>query len=144
MISLLVTLITAGIAMLFVDTKSAWYVSLIKPAFQPPPWAFGVVWSILYVLFAVSLTLAQLKNTPASVYALFFLQALLNIGWCLVYFTLHMLYSGLAVIVAYMVITYITARKLYPYSKLGALFFVSQGIWLALALSLNYVTILLN
>ncbi|MBR6765847.1 MAG: tryptophan-rich sensory protein [Clostridia bacterium] len=144
LISVLVTLLTAGIAMLFVDTKSLWYVSLVKPSFQPPPWVFGAVWGILYVIYGVALTIAQLKNVSPKVYGLFLLQSVLNIGWCLFYFTLHMLYSGLAIIVAYITVTYLTARQMYPCSKLGALLFIPQGIWLMIALALNYVTILLN
>ncbi len=144
MISVLATLLTAGIAMLFVDTKSQWYLSLEQPSFQPPPWVFGVVWSILYILYGVTLTLAQINGADSKTYGLFLLQSVLNIGWCLFYFTCHMLYTGLIIIILYLVVTYLTTRKLYGYSKLGAYLFIPQGIWLIIALILNYSTILLN
>ncbi len=144
MISVLATLLTAGIAMLFVDTKSDWYLSLNMPSLQPPGWVFGVVWSILYILYGVNLTLAQINNASNKVYGLFLLQSVLNISWCLFYFTLHLMYIGLVIIVAYLVVTYLTARKLYSYSKIGAYLFIPQGIWLIIALVLNYSTILLN
>ncbi|MEU6310955.1 TspO/MBR family protein [Streptomyces sp. NPDC047014] len=35
-----------------VDADSAWYRSLDKPAWQPPSWAFGVVWTPLYASLA--------------------------------------------------------------------------------------------
>lgn len=144
MISILAVLLTAGLAMLFVDIKSEWYISLIKPSFQPPPWVFTVVWSILYILYGVTLTLAQINNSDSKTYGLFLLQSVLNIGWCLFYFTFHMLYTGLIIIILYLAITYLTARKLYDYSKVGAYLFIPQGIWLIIALILNYTTILLN
>jgi len=31
-----------------------WYAQLIRPAFAPPAWIFGPVWSVLYVVIAIS------------------------------------------------------------------------------------------
>lgn len=144
LISVLVTLVTAGLALLFTDTESAWYISLNKPSFQPPGWVFGVVWSIVYTLYAVSLTFAQLKDVPKKTYILYALQALLNVLWCLFFFTLHMPYTSLVIILAYLVVTYLTIRNTYSYSKIASLVLIPQGIWLIIATVLNYMIILLN
>ena len=144
LISLLVTAVTAGIALLFTDTESLWYVSLEKPMLQPPGWVFGAVWSIVYVLYGASLTIAQIKNVPSKVYLIYGLQSLCNILWCLFFFTWHMLYTSLIIIIVYIVATYLTIRKTYAYTKVGALLLVPQGIWLVIATVLNYMIILLN
>ena len=33
---------------------NGWYADLAKPSFQPPPWAFGAVWSTLYTMIGPS------------------------------------------------------------------------------------------
>ena len=45
---------------------NAWFDSLIKPAFMPPGWVFGVVWPVLYALlgFALALILAEPPTGP--------------------------------------------------------------------------------
>ena len=43
---------TAAVGGAGTDTRSAWYRQLDKPSWQPPGPAFGIAWTILYVLLA--------------------------------------------------------------------------------------------
>ena len=56
-----------------------WYMSLNKPSWTPPGWAFPVVWSILYVFIAISgwrvYEAVGLATVPFAVYGV---QLLLN------------------------------------------------------------------
>lgn len=36
------------------EQASSWYVQLIRPDWAPPGWLFGPVWTVLYILIAIS------------------------------------------------------------------------------------------
>jgi len=36
------------------DTTTAWYTQLVRPDWAPPSWLFGPVWTVLYILIAIS------------------------------------------------------------------------------------------
>ncbi|AEG93856.1 TspO/MBR family protein [Ramlibacter tataouinensis] len=36
------------------DNAAAWYANLDKPFFAPPAWLFGPVWTLLYLVIAIS------------------------------------------------------------------------------------------
>ena len=70
-----------------------WYATLQKPAFQPPNWLFGPVWTILYTLMAVVLYKLIRSEHPARKKALimFSIQLLLNAIWSFLFFQFHLL-----------------------------------------------------
>ncbi|MBP5662605.1 MAG: tryptophan-rich sensory protein [Clostridia bacterium] len=138
------TALTAGVAMLFTDTDSAWYRSLVQPSIQPPPWVFILGWTLLYVLCAWSLTLAIRRGVDAKTYGLFALQAVCNILWCLTYFTLHLPWLALFILAVYLVAALLTMRRLLPISPLACWLLAPLAAWLVFAGVLNYLTILLN
>ena len=80
--------------------KSAWYRALVKPAIQPPPVVFPVVWTALYTQTAVASAVAQSHMTPAE--ARTYRRKLagnmvLNAGWCWSFFRGHRLVPSIAV-----------------------------------------------
>ena len=56
------TAVSAGLAALFTDTKSAWYLALEKSPLTPPGAVFGIAWGIFYVLLAVSYALVLVDS----------------------------------------------------------------------------------
>jgi tryptophan-rich sensory protein len=72
-----------------------WYAQLSKPAWTPPNWLFGPVWTILYILIAVAGWLIHYGANPVLKY-LWALQLLLNGIWSWLFFGLHL--TGLALV----------------------------------------------
>lgn len=73
--------------------QSTWYATLIKPSFAPPAWLFGPVWSVLYVIIAISfgyvLWQAVRGQLPWLVALPFVLNLLFNFAFTPLQFTLQ-------------------------------------------------------
>ena len=69
-----------------------WYKQLDKPRWRPPDWLFAPVWTVLYVLIALSGWLVWREEgiagaaLPLGVYVL---QLLLNAAWTPIFFGLQ-------------------------------------------------------
>lgn len=76
-----------------------WYAQLHKPAWNPPNWVFGPVWTLLYITMAIAAWLVwrrggfMAQKKPLS---LFLLQLFLNGLWTPLFFGLH--WPGLALL----------------------------------------------
>jgi tryptophan-rich sensory protein len=55
-----------------------WYQTLIKPEWAPPSWIFGPVWSVLYILIAVSFGFVVLKYMKGEIPFIALLPFILN------------------------------------------------------------------
>lgn len=64
------------------NDSANWYATLVKPFFSPPAWIFGPVWSVLYVIIAISfgyvLVLAFKKRIGWDVFLPFGLNLVFN------------------------------------------------------------------
>ena len=70
-----------------------WYQDLIKPDWAPPAWLFGPVWSVLYVLIAISFGYvfwqAIKKNVSVWVALPFVLNLIFNVAFSPIQFQLQ-------------------------------------------------------
>ena len=80
----------AGVGSLYTSPAiPGWYASLQKPAWNPPNWVFGPVWTLLYLMMAVAAWLVWRERGFAGAtlpLALFFLQLVLNAFWSIIFF----------------------------------------------------------
>jgi tryptophan-rich sensory protein len=128
---------------------STWYVFLAKPSWTPPNWVFPVAWNILYALMAVSLWRlwgrARDGVSDASyVIGLFLAQLVLNAAWSPIFFGLHAIRGGLAVIVGIAIALTATILVAFRVDRLAAFLLLPYLAWILYAGSLNAAIVVLN
>ena len=73
-------------------SSAAWYGQLAKPFFAPPAWAFGPVWTALYVVIAISFGFVLLqylkRRWPFQVLLPFILNLIFNAAYTPIQFGL--------------------------------------------------------
>ena len=124
---------------------SDWYESLNRSSLTPPDAAFGIVWSILYVLIAiVGWTIWSSKNkTSYYTKSLYITQLVLNWLWPPLFFTFHQLELALTCIVALIItVSLIITRN--TQSKMITYLLTPYLIWLTFAGYLNLYIIFNN
>lgn len=126
---------------------SAWYQALNQPPFQPPSWAFGVVWPILYLLMAYAGWRADTAAPQAHKSELrlrYGIQLALNAAWTIAFFALQSITGGIIVILALLaaIIVWIAAAR--QVDRLAAWLFVPYAAWVTFATLLNGSYVLLN
>ena len=125
-----------------------WYESLKTPAWKPPDWAFGPVWTTILTLCAAAGILAW-RRTPSRqdrlvLFSLFALNALLNVSWSFLFFTLQRPDWALfevALLWASIVALIFAVAK---WSSFAAVLLIPYLAWVTTASVLNYEIVQLN
>jgi translocator protein len=118
-----------------------WYPGLLKPAGTPPPWVFGPVWSILYLLMAAAAWLVWRQRIHEDLWlalALFVAQLILNGLWSFVFFGLRRPGAALAEIIVLLAATAMTAVRFAELSRLAFWLVTPYGAWVLYASYLNF------
>ena len=89
LIVFVVLTVAAGSLVGYSSIPGPWYQELQKPAFNPPNWIFGPVWSALYVLIGIAGARVFIRERGNWLPKIWFLQMALNFIWSPVFFTLH-------------------------------------------------------
>ncbi|MBU2490546.1 MAG: tryptophan-rich sensory protein [Proteobacteria bacterium] len=118
--------------------------NLHRPSWAPPGRVFGPVWSVLYIMIAVSGWLAWrrgLSRAGASWYAA---QYGFNLAWSFLYFHLAMPRAALTALVVLLACILGTMAAFARLSRPAAALLVPYALWVAFAGVLNLAIIRLN
>ena len=121
----------------------SWYPTLAKPAFNPPDWVFGPVWTLLYAMIAVAgwrvWRLRGWTRNGALDPALlaWALQLGLNLCWSFVFFGAQMIGAALIEITVLLAAIGVTARLFWRVERAAAWLLAPYAAWVAFATLLN-------
>ena len=124
-----------------------WYYGLIKPAWQPPDWAFGPIWTLIYITTGIAGVRAwRLGSEQQRRYFLgaLLLNCALNLLWSLLFFKIQR--PDLALIEVVVLWLSILPLILLPlrYSPRSSLLMLPYLAWVSVAAYLNLTIVRLN
>jgi benzodiazapine receptor len=118
-----------------------WFDSLTKPSLYPPPAAFGIVWTILYVLMGIALAIVASARGAlgrGAAIAAFAVQLALNLAWSPLFFAAHQITAALWLLIAIdvaVVVTIVLFRRVRP---VAAMLLLPYLAWILFATALNW------
>ena len=124
-----------------------WFDSLVKPSLFPPPATFGIVWSILYVMMGVALTMIVAARGAAGrglAVVAFLVQLALNLAWSPLFFGAHRITAALYLLAALDIAVLVTIVLFWRVRRAAALLLLPYLAWVLFATLLNWEFLVLN
>jgi len=125
-----------------------WYKTLIKPKWAPPSWLFGPVWSVLYVLIAVSygyvVYLFFTKKISFVVLLPFILNLIFNFIFTPIQFGLRNNFLAATDILLVLATLIWAIFAIYPYANWVAYINTPYLLWVCFATVLQLTVTFLN
>ena len=137
-----------GLLGMLTTELSTWYFNLHKPAWQPPDWLFGPVWTTIFALAALAGVLywkhVEDREARLRVQAAFIANAFLNTLWSLLFFRLKRPDLALDEVGFLWLSIVVLIVLLRAGSRTAALLIVPYLAWVSFAAYLNYTIVQLN
>ncbi|MBD5131196.1 MAG: tryptophan-rich sensory protein [Clostridiales bacterium] len=144
-ISFIVIISVALLGTVFVRLGMDWFNSLDKPEQWVPNIVIPIVWTVIYSAFAVINFLWIKKDgIPISTVYLMIINAVLNVLWCLIFFTLKQLLIGNIAIVLNLIAGFALIVDILKTKKIYGYILSIYPIWLSIATTLNLALWILN
>ncbi len=148
LICLAIPLAVGGLsAWLTMDAMNA-FSALNKPPLSPPPWVFGVVWTILYLLMGLASYFIITgnghraeRNAALTVYGA---QLAVNFFWSLIFFNWKAYLFAFVWLLLLWLLILLTLRRFAAIRPLAGWLLVPYLIWVTFAGYLNLGIYLLN
>ena len=114
------------------ENVRSWYPTLNKPAWNPPNWIFGPVWTTLYILMGV------------AIWRVYFAQLFLNALWSVLFFGLKQPAWALADIAVLWLLLVWLQVGLWRMDRIAGGLWLPYVLWVSFATALNTAIVRLN
>ena len=144
---LLATFAAGGVGAIASARAGVFYGQLVQPAWAPPAWLFGPVWSVLYLLMAVAAWLVWRKHgfqRASTALSLFVCQLFANALWTWLFFGMNRGALSLAEIAVLWLLIVTTIAAFWPLQRAAALMLAPYLAWVSFASCLNWSIVHLN
>jgi translocator protein len=114
-----------------------WYQQLLKPSWAPPSWLFGPVWSVLYLIIAVSFgyvgVMTAKGKIPIIIAVPFVLNLIFNFAFTPLQFGLRSnLLAAVDILLVLVTLVWLMVA-IWPHTRLVALVNIPYLCWVAFA-----------
>lgn len=144
---LLLTFAAAGLGAAASVNAGSFYAQLMRPAWAPPGWLFGPVWTLLYTMMGVAAWLvwrAHGFRGAGTALLLYVLQLLANALWTWLFFQWRQGALAFAEIVVLWLVLLATVLAFRRLNAWAALLLLPYLAWVSFAGALTYATWQLN
>ncbi|WP_447555591.1 TspO/MBR family protein [Vreelandella sp. EE22] len=141
---LIVAYIAAAIGAVASINAAEFYESLQQPAWAPPTWLFGPMWTTLYGLMGIAAWLAWREPGARPALAVFLVQLVLNALWSWLFFVWNLGAISFIGTVALWVLILVTLLMFWRLKTLAGVLLVPYLAWVSLACALTWSVWQLN
>lgn len=144
-----IPLLVGGTSGFFTVTGiESWYQTIQKPAWNPPNYIFGPVWTTLYALMGIPLFLVWKSTGPQAIkktaILLFAVQLVFNFFWSIIFFKLQQPGWAFLEMIGLWLFILLTILAFSKVDKIAAWLLVPYISWVSFAAILNYTIWKLN
>ena len=138
-------IIVAGLGSIFVMLGMDWFADLNKPTQWVPDFIIPIMWTIIYTSFAIILwRWTDKAKLTSKTKVLLIINGVLNVLWCLLFFTLKQTLGGNIAIILNLIFAILLWVDINKQEKIYSYILSLYPIWLCLATALNNAIWILN
>ena len=129
------------------SSVGTWYLTLHKPAWNPPGWLFGPVWSVLYTIMAVAawrIWQQAASSLRSGALRLFYVQLGLNAIWSCLFFGLRNPGLALLEILLLLAVLVVVQVRFWRLDRVAGRLWLPYLAWVSFATVLNATVWWLN